>query len=285
LVIELIPEENFSEEAVRDFFSTFGTITDIQMHAHKRLAIVEFADRTGADQAYSSPKAVFDNRFVKVYWFDKYTGIEETADHKDREALDLEAIAAKQAEAQKAFEERRRKVADADAKAAEIDRQLAEKEAEMKKIKQQIAELTGKGMGGRIAGLSQDLATLQAEAASLFGQTDRDGRPGRGRGDSSHAHFRDRVPPRVRDAHRGSYRGRGGYAPSLAGKVSGVRRLDNRPRRLAVSGIEKGTAKDEALRQYLVVNLPIFYDIIRDRLIIFTEHARMHFHRAAPRRT
>ncbi|KAF1912783.1 hypothetical protein BDU57DRAFT_550601 [Ampelomyces quisqualis] len=255
LVVEQIPEEQFSDEAVRSFFSKFGTITEIQMHAYKRLAIVEFEDRAGADQAYHSPKVVFDNRFVKVYWYDQSSGIRETLDRKNEEALDLEAIAARQAEAQKAFEERRRKFEEAEAKSADLDRQLAEKDAEMNKIKQLLAELTGNENNGRHEGLSQDLATLQAEAESLFVQTDHTGPPDGRRGDTPRGGFRGRGPPRGRGTTRGAYRGRGNFVPPFAGNIPTVKRLDNRPRRLSIAGIEKGTLKDEALRQYLV-NIP-----------------------------
>ena len=69
VVVEQIPEEKFDEQSVRDFFSQFGNIVDIQMQAYKRLAIVKFDDYFAARSAYDSPKVIFDNRFVKVYWY------------------------------------------------------------------------------------------------------------------------------------------------------------------------------------------------------------------------
>jgi hypothetical protein len=266
LVIEQIPEENLSEDDVRRFFSQFGTIARVQMQAHKRLAIVTFEDHAAADQAYNSPKAVFENRFVKVYWYRQNTGVgsgkrfagdtdmadADGDDGFEEEALDLEEIKRRQAEAQRAFEERRQKREEADAKAADIDQRLRETEAEMRKVKQQLMELTGGDLSS-LDGL--DLATLQAEAECLFEQNDATAPAGRGRGYPSRGVFRGwgfapsssygRGPP------RGAYRGRNALP---AGHRSSVRRLDNRPRRLAVAGIEKGTKKDEALRQYLVVS-------------------------------
>jgi hypothetical protein len=273
LVVEQIPEDKCSEDAVRDFFSEFGVILDVQMHAYKRLAIIKFEDHATANRAYMSPKAIFENRFVKVYWFRKepsrgaangFSEDVEMADDEDNsdeeeEVQDLEAIAERQAEAQKAFEERRRKEAEADAKAADIERQLKEKEAELEDIKKQLAELAGEDDQSSHGQLSQALATLQAEAEDLFAQTDstdtvdressfppRVDYRGRGRGFAPS--FRGRGMP------RGGYRGRGAFAGTFGRKGSSVKRLDNRPRRLAVSGIEKGTSKDEALRQYLVVS-------------------------------
>jgi hypothetical protein len=273
LVVEQIPEDKCSEDAVRDFFTEFGVILDVQMHAYKRLAIIKFEDHATANRAYMSPKAIFENRFVKVYWFRKdpsrgaagvASGDVEMADGEDNgdeeeEVQDLEAIAERQAEAQKAFEERRRKEAEANAKAADIERQLKEKEAELEDIKKQLAELAGEDDQSEHGELSQALATLQAEAEDLFAQTDsadivghKSGFPPRGdyqgRGRGFAPSFRGRGTP------RGGYRGRGPFAGTFARNGSSVKRLDNRPRRLAVSGIEKGTPKDEALRQYLVVS-------------------------------
>lgn len=271
LVVEQIPEENFSEDTIRDFFSQFGTIVEVQMSAYKRLAIVKFADHAAANEAYNSPKAVFENRFVKVYWYkhDSLSGASKgsngDAEMPDGagEALDLEAIAKRQAEAQKAFEERQRKMADAEARAAEIERLLKGNNEEMTKIKQQLAELAKDETDGTMeVQYANDLATLQAEAEGLFAENEALPPVGRGHGGPPRGAYQGAprgrgytpFPPRGRGASRGpGYRGRGGFHASFARGKSSVKRLDNRPRRLAVANIEKGTAKDEALRQYLVV--------------------------------
>lgn len=265
LVVDKIPLENCSEDEVRGFFSAFGQITDVKMHAYKRMAIINFQDRESAQRAYGSPKAVFDNRFVRVFWHrtrvdspwenddadTEYVGQEE-----ERESA--EEIAKRQAEAQKAFEERRRKAEETEARSAEVGRQLKEKTEEMRKIRQQLAELSGE-KDGEEEGFAQTLASLQAEAEDLFAQYEPNATP----------------PIRGRDAYRGSYRGRGyatvpprgrGYAASFRGAYRGrggagfqtrtsVKRLDNRPRRLAVANVEEHSAKDEALRQHLI-NVP-----------------------------
>jgi RNA recognition motif-containing protein len=272
LVVESIPEDKFSEDDVRDFFSEFGTILDVQMHAYKRLAIIKFEDHATANRAYMSPKAVFENRFVKVYWYreDLNTGVMkgtsgdmEMADGEnyvdgEGETLNLEEIAERQAKAQKAFEERRKKVEEADAKAADIERKLKETDTEMKKIKAQIAELTGEESHDSNGRSSPGLVGLQAEAESLFAQNDSTAPASRGRGFPPRGAYRGRGSApfgfRGRGAPRGAYRGRGTFATPFAGNRSSVKRLDNRPRRLAVSDVEKGTPKDEALRQYLVVS-------------------------------
>ena len=69
IVVKQIPEEKFFEEAVRQFFSEFGTIEEITLQPYKRLAIVKYSDYSSARAAYDSPKVIFNNRFVKVYWY------------------------------------------------------------------------------------------------------------------------------------------------------------------------------------------------------------------------
>ncbi|KAI2474531.1 RNA-binding protein, partial [Pyrenophora tritici-repentis] len=220
LVVDHIPEPNCNEESVRSYFSEFGSILEVEMHADKHLAIVKFADRPAAKRAKNSPKAVFENRFVKVYWHTPEVD-EELA--KETEKLDLEAIAIKQAEAQRRL------------------RSVAEKNEEIEEIKRQLAELSGEVTDD----FAQTLETLQKEAAELFNKHDAYESSARGRG---------------RGVYRGAYRGHG-FAPSRGGYRSrgrgftafggsAVKRLDNRPRRLAVSDIEANTSRDEALRQH-----------------------------------
>ncbi|KAK7927374.1 hypothetical protein PG985_004372 [Apiospora marii] len=70
IVVENIPEENYTEDAVREFFGQFGTIEEVEFRpAQKRIAIIKFDSWDSANGAWKSPKVVFDNRFVKVYWF------------------------------------------------------------------------------------------------------------------------------------------------------------------------------------------------------------------------
>lgn len=267
LVVEQIPEENFSEDDLREYFTQFGPIVDVEMHIYKRLAVLKFEHRSAADQAYNSPKAIFDNRFVKVYWYNPdalpgpaYAGsgdahMADTDEVEKRE--DSEEIAKRQAEAQKAFEERRRKVEEAEARAEDIDRQLKEKNEEMKQIRRQLAELGGDPTSDEA--FSQALATLQAEAEDLFAQREPEAPLSRGRG-AFLGGYRGRGSSaftsrgRGRAAFRGTHRGRDS-AVAFLGR-SGVRRLDNRPRRLAIADIEADSSRDEALRQYLIVSFP-----------------------------
>lgn len=265
IVVEQIPEDNFSEEDMRDFFGKFGTILDVRMQAYKRLAVVKYETHEAANAAYNSPKAIFDNRFVKVYWHRsdadlgppqrKYNGFDadgEEDSYGDTEILDPEEIERRQAEAQRVFEERRKKEEEAAAKAEEVDRKLQETNAEILRIRRELAKVSGEGNSGMEEDFSQDLATLQAEAENLFAQQDAAAESWRG---SSRGGYRGTYrgrgyAPRAR-GFRGGYRGRGAFG----GARTGVKRLDNRPRRIAIKDVEPGSRKDEALRQHLFVSV------------------------------
>lgn len=68
LTVEKIPPEFCQIATVNEFFSKFGTITNISVQPHAQKAIIQYSTRAEAERAYTCPDAVFDNRFVKVYW-------------------------------------------------------------------------------------------------------------------------------------------------------------------------------------------------------------------------
>jgi hypothetical protein len=299
IVAKPIPKEYFSKDSVQVFFSQFGSIVDIEMHDQELLVIVKYENNSAAARAYKSPKAIFDNRFVKVYWynpadFGRPLPMETYGDTVTEDVIDGEEklgpaeIARRQKDAQRAFNERRRKAGDTDAKAAEIERKLEEKREQIEKIKTQLAGLSGENTEE----LTQSLAALQAEAEKLFVQHEpsvpavRGGHLGRGRGARFYARggnypplgrgytpsrgaYRGRGDGTGYTCFRGTYRGRGdglGHTPSRgAYRVRGngfapaprqnpSKKLDNRPRRMAVADIKADTPRDEALRQYLLVS-------------------------------
>ncbi|CAO2653565.1 Nn.00g029760.m01.CDS01 [Neocucurbitaria sp. VM-36] len=266
LGVARIPEDKFSEDGVRAFFSQFGTILEVKMHAYKRLAVVKFENRDAAERAYNNPKAVFDNRFVKVYWHisDYVPGVSKGnfgnsemvgAKDEQEEKIDLDEVAKRQAEAQKAFEERREKAERISATSEEVSKKLRKTDEEIKKMKHQLTVLSGDRFE---RDHSQPLDNLQAAAEDLFTTIDGLGESRDRGGGTFHMGYRGRgyapFPPRGRGSapFRGGYRGRG--LPTPSGRSS-VRRLDNRPRRLVVAAIEAESSRDEALRQYLI-NVP-----------------------------
>jgi hypothetical protein len=304
IVVEQIPEDKFDEKIVRDFFSEFGNIVEVTMKPYKHLALVKYDSWAAARRAWASPKVIFDNRFVKVYWFKPGTKNETNGAHpvssnpttnnrRDKQPFDQEEFEKQQAEAQKLYEDKLRK-----RKATEEARLALEKQKEDLLKRQQeekdklLQRLGAKGGSNGESGsliqttnqengkaaspvddnvseqtksLRAQLAALEAEAKSLGIDPSASEEPpfsqrGRGRGWGGYRGGRGFYASRGRGldpSFRGGYRGRGG--PRGRG---GVLRLDNRPKRVAVSGVDFNIARDEALRQFLVVRfspLRFFY--------------------------
>ena len=168
------------------------------MQPYKRLALVKYDDYMAARKAYESPKVIFDNRFVKVYWF-KPGGIptppptakgnvnppsvsKEEEQSFDREKFERDAVAA-----QKKLEEKKTQMKDVEAKRQALEKQkeeLAQKQAEEKR--KLLEKLAAKGVArngdmatngntgtddNRISAhtkaLREKVAELEAEAKSL----------------------------------------------------------------------------------------------------------------------
>ncbi|KAI0374368.1 hypothetical protein BV20DRAFT_1041340 [Pilatotrama ljubarskyi] len=68
LVVEKIPEDKLTLGAVNDWFSKFGTVTNVAVDAPSAKALVSFSEHSEAYKAWKSEEAVFGNRFVKVFW-------------------------------------------------------------------------------------------------------------------------------------------------------------------------------------------------------------------------
>ncbi|KAL1952161.1 hypothetical protein VTO73DRAFT_1310 [Trametes versicolor] len=68
LVVEKIPEDKLALGAVNDWFSKFGTVTNVAVDAPSAKALVSFSAHDEAYKAWKSEEAVFGNRFVKVFW-------------------------------------------------------------------------------------------------------------------------------------------------------------------------------------------------------------------------
>jgi RNA-binding protein 26 len=68
LVVEKIPEDKLSLDAVNSWFKRFGTVTNVAVDAASAKALVSFSTHEEALTAWKSEDAVFSNRFVKVFW-------------------------------------------------------------------------------------------------------------------------------------------------------------------------------------------------------------------------
>ena len=239
IVVEQIPEERFDENLVREFFSEFGKIEEITMQAYKRLALVKYSDYPSARRAYDSPKVIFDNRFVKVYWYKpenvptastnglaaKASTTTASAEEQtyDKEKFERDAMAA-----QKKLDEKKALMRDTEAKRKALEKQkeeLARRQAEEKQklmdklaakgktqdiypgIDAETSHSNTNGTNGTDDGkvsaqtkaLRAQVAALEAEAKSLGLDTALSEDPWAPRG-------------RGRGRGRGSYRGWEGFA-------------------------------------------------------------------------
>lgn len=68
LVVEKIPEDKLSLEQVNDWFKRFGTVTNVAIDSMNAKALVSFSNHDEAHAAWKSEDAVFNNRFVKLFW-------------------------------------------------------------------------------------------------------------------------------------------------------------------------------------------------------------------------
>ncbi|KYG46313.1 hypothetical protein M433DRAFT_153531 [Acidomyces richmondensis BFW] len=299
LVVEGIPEDNFSEEDVRKFFGSFGIIDEVVMQPYKRSAIVKFRDHDAAYEAYISPKSIFDNRFVKVYWYKgeqpvlqrNIVGSAQPTDrpslqaddnsvkHIDGPEFDPEEVARRQEEAQKKHEKIKQQREEIARKKREIDQRLSAMEQEQnkmmrllnKKSSKQAASQKGKEEDEQNKALKVQLAKLQAEAKNLGIEagpptTNGFGSPG------SHKRFANRDWSIMgRSDSESSYRGAYAVFP-------GVMRLDNRPKTVSITFLEANYGSgEEAIRQYLTFNsldsvtLAKHPDLENTALVVFEE--------------
>ena len=68
LVVENIPEESANAEVIMEYFSRFGQLVNSQIDVESKSAMLEYATPEEAKACHNSPEAIFNNRFVKVYW-------------------------------------------------------------------------------------------------------------------------------------------------------------------------------------------------------------------------
>lgn len=249
VVVESIPEENFSKDQVRDFFAQFGTVKEITMMEYKRLAIVQYNNWASANAAYKSPKVIFDNRFVKVYWYrdekhgdfanggDGTDGIkngypangiksEESAGVKV-EDIDMDEFTRRQEEAQKAYEEKTAKIREIEKQREELEKRQKELQAKQAAEKQRLLEKLAGSRKSSIEPASGDAAAaeekggeaskteaLKATLAKLRGEAEAMGIDLKAQqqedGASTSAPY---YPSYSRGGRGGYFRGRGAYAP------------------------------------------------------------------------
>ena len=68
LVVDRIPYEHCSISAINDYFQKFGSLVNVTVNPEQRRARIQYSTTDEAMKAYHSSEAIFDNRFVKLYW-------------------------------------------------------------------------------------------------------------------------------------------------------------------------------------------------------------------------
>ena len=290
IVVQNIPAENFTDADVRSYFSQFGNIIELTMPADSRLAIIKFDSWESANAAWSSPKVIFDNRFVKVFWYkDEGESSQKSkhangtkngttnGNHSPEESkepeFDMEEFLRKQEDAQKIHEEKTQKRQEIEKERQKLEERqkelVARQQEEKRKLQAKLAAKNGNHTASspsdgkpstQAEALRAQLAALQEEANSLGidpsdAQDESSSWAPRGRGRGSRVYRgRGSFPPR---AHRGSYgyRGRGGTGTENRHAAYAAYSLDLRPKIIAITGADfTAPEKEEALRQYLFVS-------------------------------
>ncbi|KAI1461503.1 hypothetical protein F4805DRAFT_414386 [Annulohypoxylon moriforme] len=239
LVVQNIPPESFTEAKIREYFSQFGTILEISIQAPDPVAIVKFDTWDAAHAAWSSPKVIFDNRFVKVFWYKDETEIGSTptngktkkvktepgmngdapanSNTPSAEPFDMDEFLRKQEEAQKAHEEKTKQREELERQRQELEerqkellaRQLEEKLKLQAKLTKKGADASSDAVDGdgakkpvsQTEALRAQLAALEEEANVLGIDPDA---------------VKDEFAswnPRGRGRGSRGYRGRGRYFP------------------------------------------------------------------------
>jgi RNA-binding protein 26 len=291
IVVENIPEESFTEELVREFFSQFGTVEEVSMRPYRHLAVVKFDSHKSAVAAYRSPKVIFDNRFVKVFWYKEEldgstTGRARASNgasahdgppgESDAPQIDMEDFIQKQTEAQRIYLEKKEKREALMKQKEELDKRQQELLVRQLEAKQKLEAKLGSEKSNDAVpnstteSLRAQLKRLEEEAKILG--LDPNANPAHAYADGeSGGHKATWTRGGYRGGGRGGYRGRGrgglrgGYGSGFGDvhDAYAAYSLDNRPKRVAVAGVDFTVpAKDEVLRQYLLVSFMPFFPLL-----------------------
>lgn len=160
IVVEKIPQEHMSQDAIRTYFEKFGPVEELNVEPSQQIAIIKYGDNASANRAYTSPEVIFNNRFVKVYWqkpqhiprfnasavtFNMPGKSQDKPEPGDEEMLDPEEVAQKAAEAQRQHEEKAKKLAEAASAKEDLDKRIKAQAEERKTLLARLATKVGNG--------------------------------------------------------------------------------------------------------------------------------------------
>ncbi|CUS13526.1 unnamed protein product [Tuber aestivum] len=238
LVVEHIPDDKLAESAIRAFFSEFGNVLKVDVTPDKQLATVKFERWDMARKAYDSPAPIFDNRFVKVFWYkpnaEQNGSTAATAAKRieptpvaDEMEIDMEEFKKKQEEAQKAHEAKMLKKKANEEAAKELERRKEELQRMQLEEKRKLEEKLAKKRAGSAAASASPPASGTSPAAGGISKSDAQAattaaleaqlRALQAEAESLGIEGSDTVPEsgsyRGRGRGRFPFRGRGGYVP------------------------------------------------------------------------
>ncbi|GMR41864.1 hypothetical protein PMAYCL1PPCAC_12059, partial [Pristionchus mayeri] len=75
LIVKKIPAELNNISKLNEHFEQFGSITNMQVHYERQpdTALITFSSRFEATKAYKNPEPIFNNRFIRVFWYSNVT--------------------------------------------------------------------------------------------------------------------------------------------------------------------------------------------------------------------
>ncbi|RYO86453.1 hypothetical protein DL766_003094 [Monosporascus sp. MC13-8B] len=242
IVVQNIPKEHFTEVDLRGFFSQFGNIVEMTLQEESNLAIIKFDSWEAANAAWSSPKVIFDNRFVKVFWYKDEAeagqglkgkmanraknGVgngDASANETAEPEFDMDEFLRKQEEAQKIHEEKAQKRQEIEKQRQELEQRQKELLARQQEEKRKLqAKLTAKTAAKDPSSSSPaDIETSNTDkkpstqAEALRAQLARLEEEANSLGIDPNDVQDDSYPWGMRGRGRGRrpYRGRGGFPP------------------------------------------------------------------------
>ncbi len=245
IVVQNIPMDHFTEDDVKGYFSQFGSIVELTMQEDSLLAIIKYASWEAANAAWHSPKVIFDNRFVKVFWHKDEAeagqvqkgkpanGVKNGASNggeappineSNEPEFDMDEFLRKQQEAQKIHEEKAQKRQEIEKERQKLEERqkelLARQQEEKKKLQERLAAKgaentspsspAGSKTSGANAKPSTQADALRAQLAALEAEANSLGIDPNDAQDDSYS-----WAPRGRGRGRRVYRGRGGFPPRV----------------------------------------------------------------------
>ncbi|KAI8338262.1 hypothetical protein BC941DRAFT_470263 [Chlamydoabsidia padenii] len=271
LVIDNIPPEHCQMTTINDYFKKFGSITNISLQPQK--AFVQFSTHEEAEAAHQSPDAIFDNRFVKVYWHkegDHHEGDikQERTWTADRPATtnvnnnntnepDPAQVAAKAAELQKLKEEKLKKRQEQMQGLLELQKQKEQLlQRQIGQQKQLLAKLSDKSL--TLAQKEELLKSLKKIAADI----DQSNKPviqpennNNNNNNDSTDYLKEKLAKLKAEAASlgispDSVNQPGGYYNRWQPRGNMKRSLDNRPTKVMIKDIPQESNEDDVKKYF-----------------------------------